>query len=130
MKNNKIDSDILDDNYFSKEKTPSPIKDTILAFFKVIGYTLLNSFLFICSIFLFSFILAPMIFSISNSNRNLEIFSVLFLAFAPFLYYFYKEIKNKNLLETNWKIWVCILSFIPFTYLSIGAISILNFRGW
>ena len=130
MKNNKIDSEILDDNYFPKEKKSFPIIETINSFLKIIGYTLLNSFIFICSIILFSIVLAPILFSRSDPSRNLEIFFILFLAFTPFLYYFYREIKNKNLLETNWKTWVCIFSLIPFTYLTIFTFGILNFRGW
>ena len=128
MKNNKRDSDILDDNYFPEEaKEPKESSPPKFYFFKVIGYALWNSLLFTFSTILFSTILLPILFSIYGSNRNLEIFSILFLASTPFLYEFYRQIKHEDLLDTSWKIWVCILSFLGFIFISYIVFAISNF---
>jgi hypothetical protein len=43
MRNNKIDSNILDDNYFLHEKKkPSEVGNKIRSFFKVIGFVFFN----------------------------------------------------------------------------------------
>ena len=128
MKNQKIEPDILDDNYFPEEIPPSTPYEFHL--FKIIGYAILNTTLFIFfNIFLFLF-LAPALFSITRMNEAeaLEIFAILFLASSPFLYELYRQFKEEDLAEKSWKIWVCILSLIGFMFISYIVIAISNFR--
>ena len=128
MKNNKIDSEILDDNYFPEEIPPSAPLD--FHFFRTIGYAIQNTILFtFLNIFLILFI-APALFSIKRMNQaeDLEIFLILFLASTPFLYELYRQYKDEDLAESNWKISICILSFIGFIFISYIVIAIANFR--
>jgi len=122
MKNNKIDSKILDDNYIpEEEKSPQKIENLILNFFKVIGSTFFHSILFLAVIIVFSIILDTIRFSIYGSRRDREIFSLIaiFLSYIPFLYYLFFQIKKEQLLKKNWKIAVSILTFLISIFISL-----------
>jgi hypothetical protein len=53
MRNNKTDSDILDDNYsLEKEKNSIEFNHSVHNFLKIIQFTILNAVFYIFSIFL------------------------------------------------------------------------------
>ncbi|MFK7775668.1 MAG: hypothetical protein AB8F94_26230 [Saprospiraceae bacterium] len=123
MKNHKTDSEILDDNYFPEEKTSKEYH-----FFKVVGHSAANTFLFIVLIILLFAYLGPTLFSFNLVNENVELVFVYLLASAPFLYHLRKQIKYKNLRDSNWKIWVCFLSLIGFMFVLLIIFLLSNLR--
>lgn len=117
MKNNKTDSDILNDNYFSKKEKP---KYFLL---KIIGFTFLNFLSFFLS-YVTSSIILWLIHgeSDSGSQRIEEIMSLLLVNHFPFIlpilifgFQIKKNISNDQFEKTKWKYWVIILTF--FSYL-------------
>ncbi len=103
MKNNKTDSNILDDNYFPEKKTQ-------FHFFRTIGF----SFLFITSFVLLYFILFFAVVPYFEKNEGQEnVFSILLpmiLSSLPYLYIFRLEYKEGNLKPGKWELWVAILT--------------------
>lgn len=114
MKNNKIDSDILDDNYFPEEKSQ-------LNFFKIIGF----SFLSIISFGLLSLVMVLAFTSYFDENTTQEFAFILYLPFIfstmPYVYVFYLEYKSGNLNSGRWELWVAI-----FTFLFISIVGIFH----
>jgi len=116
MKNNKIDSEILDDNYFPKEEKNSSSPFSI--FLKIIGYTIFNSFIFISLIILFAGFVFPKLFSFYFGGSGLEkLLFIFLLASTPFLIHLFRQ-KKKNLFDENWKIFVSIFTFAAFLVIS------------
>ena len=126
MKKNDPNPEILDDNYFP-EKTEQPIVKKWY-FLRIISYTLLSAFLYIPTLIAAAAILGPMLLSTYKSNRDLEIYIILFVSYLPFIFEFWRHYKNKNLMDYNWKLWVCLLSFCVIMFLSMIGFWILNFR--
>ncbi len=124
MKNNKTNSDILDDNFFPEEKKPISSYD----FLKIIKYTFLNSITFLLLVILFAHVIFPFLFSFHFGSGRSEIYYIFLIAFSPFIFNFFRQIRNKNLFNVNWKIWVTILSFISFFIISFIALLVHLFK--
>jgi uncharacterized BrkB/YihY/UPF0761 family membrane protein len=128
MKNNKIDSDILNDNYFlEKEKNSIEFNHSVHNFFKIIQFTILNTVFYIFSIFLLLFVVYLISPSLSSISLNFIIWSMMLLSYIPFLFLLYYQIKNENLLNSNWQIWVSFLTFLVIMLFTYGEFEISNF---
>ena len=124
MKNNKIDSEILDDNYFPKEEEdkqdkfkPIELNDDIESIFRVFGYLILNTTFHIFSLFFLFIVVHPVLLSFSFMTKTLGIFLTLFLSYSPFLFWLFWEIKEENFLNSNKKIWTAIFTFLIFLFI-------------
>lgn len=132
MKNNKIDSEILDDNYFhQKEKQPSSIKNNAIIFFKIIGFTTLFSSLFIAILFFIAFYLYPSSPpSDPNFNPKKDSIIILLLSYAPFICFLYVLNEDKAFSKDPWKTGVLIYSFIISLIFSFSMYFLMTFDGY
>jgi len=129
MKNNKIDSDILDDNYFpEEEKKPSKIGNIIRSFFKVIGFTIFNITFYSFSILFLFAVVYPILQAQSFMSKYLAIYSTLLLSYSPFIFSLYWQIKKEKLLDSNWQLWVSLLTFLIISFISVVAYQLCYFR--
>lgn len=129
MKNNKIDSDILDDNYFpEEEKKPSKIEKTIRSFFKIIGFSTINITFYIFSIIFLFVTIYPALNAQNIMSKNSVIFFTLFLSYCPFIFLLYWQIKKENFLESNSQIWTSLLTSCLITFISILTYNLCYFR--
>jgi len=124
VKNNKIDSDILDDNFFPKEEEnkedqfkPVELSDDVESFFRVIGYLILITTFHIFSLFFLFITVYPILLSFGFMTETLGIWLTLFLSYSPFLFWLFWEIKEENFLNSNKKIWTVILTFLIFLFI-------------
>jgi len=127
MKKDKIDSEILDDNFFPpKEKHPSTIKSEVITLFKIIGFTILFSSLFI-AIFLFilSF-LAPNLYQTGHFATNTELIITIVFSYFPFLCFLYVLQQDENFYWENWKIAVLVISFSMTLIISLFMLLLFN----
>lgn len=117
MKKSKLDSEILDDNYFQQGEKSK------YALLKIIGFTLLN----FLSFFLTSISIAVILWFIfgesdSESQRIQEIMSLFLINHLPLILpiliiglQIKKNISNHQFEAVKWKYWVIVLTF--FSYL-------------
>ncbi|MFK7775667.1 MAG: hypothetical protein AB8F94_26225 [Saprospiraceae bacterium] len=131
MKNNKTDSDILDDNYFPEEKQSSIKINEAIIFFKIIGFTILFSSLFIAILFFITFFLYPSPPpSDPDFNPKKDSIIILFLSYAPFICLLYVLNEDKVFRKDTWKIGVLIYSSFISLIVSFVMYFLLTFDGY
>lgn len=127
MKDNEIDSEILDDNFFPKEEKiekiefkPLELNERVESFFRVMGYLILNTTFHIFSLFFLFIAVYPILISFDFITEILGTMLTLLLSYFPFLFWFFWEIKEESFLNSNKKIWTAIFTFLIFLF--IGTI--------
>ena len=129
MKKKKIDSDILDDNYFPEKMKPSEIKNTVSSFFKIIGFTILFSSLFMITLFFIVFFLSPNLFPSRHFTTNKELTVMILTSYSPFLFLLYVLNREKEFNREKWKISVLVLSSIISLSISLFMYLLFNIPG-
>ncbi|MFK8005355.1 MAG: hypothetical protein AB8H03_03250 [Saprospiraceae bacterium] len=124
MKNNKIDSEILDDNFFAEEKEneknqfkPPQLNDEVESIFRVVGYLILNTTFHIFSLFFLFIAVYPILISFNFMTETLGTLLTLLLSYSPFLFWLSWEIKEENFLNSNKKIWTAIFTSLIFIFI-------------